>query len=479
MHGLHIKKTCTRFPLGQVFCCLICVLSPFFSHTIEPQQSTDEQQSTEPYLNGSSIETNQEEDLRIKMQPRGSLSEKVSKESVNPQIIEIFDSTLFNSESEYLKSPSFMWLHNPEIKRGRSQIIGSQNSIFEVWWKMDLDGILQQDRIDATAVVRTRVYGKVFTRFTSSFFAKAEFELATSSGSIQRIYERTGETNGIGQREVYFLWKATRWLNVQFGVINQSFLKAPLLLSNIPLPSVVESIDLFSGKHNDLSLSFQQAVPVSFSDAHSIHTQSLVKMPLLITKSLFWNHNPKTSYIVRFCGTFYHFNKLPADIAATSLLYGNSVVDVPRKFKHGYTGFYFGLEGEGQLFPNVGLKTKLHYINNIAIERNGINADEYADLSQGVLYSLQLPIDITKNIRITPIFEWFVNQPDASVGYYNSERYGRSDRTGYLGEIVVNFYNRNMELGFRHMRSRAVRTSSLKDRQMFFLLFLRTNYAKI
>ena len=110
------------------------------------------------------------------------------------------------------------------------------------------------------------------------------------------------------------------------------------------------------------------------------------------------------------------------------------------------------------MFPNLGVKLKVHYIKNIRKEVPN-------DLSQGVLYGLEVPFDITEKFRITPIVEYFVNQPDAAVAYYNSSRYGNSDRKGFVGELILNIYDRNMEVGFRYLYSNSVREYGIKGQQ--------------
>ena len=419
------------------------------------------------------------ENLKIKTEP--TLNEKINKESANPQIIEIFNSTLFDKDffdtntktrRRSRTSAPLMWLHNPEIQEKRSQVIGSESNTFESWWKINLGGFLLQDDLDYTQVIRTKINTKVITQFMDSFFAKAEFELFTSSGSIQKIYQRIGESNGISQREILLLWKATNWLTIQLGAVNQGFLRSPLLLGEIPFPSLVKNIELFKGEEHSLSLSFQEAIPTTFSDKHSLRVQSLAKTPLLLTGSFFWNYDPKSYYKVALNSSFFHYNPLPSDIALASKFYGNTVVHQPSVFKYRYTGFYMGLEPSFQIFPNLGVKLKAHYIHNIR--------DTASNHNRGELYSIQIPFDITENVRITPVFEYFRNQPDSTVAYYNSERYGHSNRTGFVGEVILNLYNRNIEVGFRHLRSSAVREQgSLKTDQIYYLLFLRTNYAKI
>ena len=466
MRGFRNKKIQKRIQ-KLIFCLVFLLCVPFSYSEPSPETYTDF-----PQIKTS--EETQEEDFKIKTQDvTPSLSEKISEESANPQIIEVFDSALFDTNTEkHDSSSSLIWLHDPEIQEKRSKIIGSESNIFETFWKMHLNGFLLEDDITYIQMAQTRINAKVLTQFTHFFFASAEFELFAGSGSIQSIYQRLGEgLNGIIQREVFLLLKPTDWLSLQVGIINQRFLQAPLLLGDIPFPSAVENITLFKGEEHSLSLSFQQALPTVFSDDHSISAQELAKAPLFITGSFFWNYDPKNYYKITFNSTFFHYNPLPDDIAQASSFYGNTVEGSPNQFTYDYTGFYVGMEPSFQVFPNLGVKLKVHYIRNIR--------EMPADLNQGILYSLQVPFDITENFRITPVLEYFINQPDSSVAYYNSSRYGNSDRTGFVGELLLNIYDRNMEVGFRYLYSNSVREHGIKGKHTYYLLFLRTGYAKI
>ena len=128
------------------------------------------------------------------------------------------------------------------------------------------------------------------------------------SGSIQKVFQRAGETSGISQREILLLWKATDWLIIQGGAVNQGFLESPLLLGDIAFPSIVQNIEIFNGEEHNLSLSLQQAIPTSFAGDNSIYTQDLTKTPLLLTKSFFWKYHPESFYKVKFNSSFFHYN---------------------------------------------------------------------------------------------------------------------------------------------------------------------------
>ena len=418
---------------------------------------------------------------KIQVQPDPiSLQEKIQKESTHrPAIIESFNSTLFKgrrdkSTSQKKEKPALKWLFKRDIKEKREQIKGSRKSAFESYWKIDLDSFIWEADTGQKWVLRTRLNAKVLTEFTKEFFAKAEFELLTGTGTVQEIYQRTGEINGISQREVLFLWRATNWLTVEFGAINQSFLQSPLLLSDIPFPSIIGSIELYKEGKHDVSLSFQLATPNTFSTDNSISLQSIVDMPLLFTKSLFWYYDSKSFYNINFNASFFAYSSLPSDVAVSSLQRGNTVeTGEPVFFKYQYDGFYLGVEPTFKVLPRLGLKLKAHYIINVNKEAREKN------LNQGELWSVQIPFDITESVRVTPTLEYFNNQPDSAIAYYNSERYGHSNRKGFVGELIFNFYDRNLSTGFRYHTSQAVREGGLRGEQYYFLIFLRTDYAKI
>ena len=413
---------------------------------------------------------------------RKKRTQKLAKKIKNPAIdttktpaptehnINIFESTLFTNFEK--QSPSFMWLYDQELYKKRTQIAGAYHMVLESWWKMHLESFYRTDRAANQIVIRPMVNAKFLTRFYPSLFARVEFELMTGSGSVQEIFKRVGEINGIRHREIFFLWTASRWLALQFGAINQKFLNAPLLMASNPFLSVVQNINMDSGENYDLLLKFQQAVPNTFSDSNSIYTQGISKTPLFATGSLIWNYHPKSFYTIKTYNTFFHFHHLPNDIANASSAYGNTPAagDVAI-FKYDYTGFYLSVEPLVQLLPNTGVQLKAHYIHNLMVKEQNLN--------KGLLYGIQIPIDLTENTRITPGFEYFTNQPDSSVAYYNSEWYGHNNRTGYAVEVTVNLYDHNIEIGMRYMNTHSLREQAVIQEQDYFLLFFRTNYAKI
>ncbi|MDE0518424.1 MAG: hypothetical protein OXH36_02545, partial [Bdellovibrionales bacterium] len=133
MRGFCDKKT--RSKVQPFICCLVFLFCVPFSYS---ESSLEVHTSSSPVR----ISENQNTNFKIKTQDTiPSLSEKIREESANPQIIEVFDSALFDTKKEEKRDSSpLIWLHDPEIQKERSQIMGSQSSTFETFWKMNLDG---------------------------------------------------------------------------------------------------------------------------------------------------------------------------------------------------------------------------------------------------------------------------------------------------------------------------------------------------
>ncbi len=394
----------------------------------------------------------------------------VKKPALTRHNINIFESNLFSDFEK--KDPFFTWLYNQGLHKKRKRIAKSHKLVLERWWKMNLESFYLTDRSTNQIIIRPAVNTKFLTKLYPTLFARVEFQLLTGSGSVQEIFKRVGEFNGIRHREIFFLWTPADWLGIQFGAINQRFLNAPFLMANNPFLSIVENINMGSNKNYNLFLNFQQAIPNTFSDSNSIYTQGISKTPLFLTGSLIWGYHPNSFYTVKTYSTLFHFHHLPNDIANASVTYGNTPAagDITT-FRYQYTGMYFAVEPSLQLLPNMGVLLKAHYIHNLKVKEKGFN--------KGLLYGIEVPFDFTENVRITPGFEYFTNQPDSSVAFYNSEWYGHNNRNGFAVSFTMHLYDRNIEIGARYMNTHSIREQAIIQEQDYFLIFFRTNYAKI
>ena len=412
---------------------------------------------------------------KIRFQPKktkagGSLDSAIKRVQPNFNFADTFNSTVFKADKT---SPSsVIWLHDPTRQEKRSRI-HTESIPFEFWWKNKSEAFLTLDKANKTGVLRNKAGAKILSRLFNNFYGHAEFELRTSSGSIQKIYQEAGESNNmISQKEFSLLWQANEKFTLKGGAVNQSFLNAPLLMSDIAFPSLVASFTAHKNKTNSLSFHAQPALLNTFSESNLISTQDDAGLPLFFTLSASASRvHPKYTINIHFTG--FLFYGLTNDILRESLPYGNTPAKDYYTFHYKYRGFHAGIEPSFQLFTNLGLKLKLHYLNNMN------STTKNTPVNQGILGGITIPIDITANMRAAFSLEGFINQPDSSVGYYSSERYGRNDRKGWAVEGIMNLYNRNMDLGFRYLRTHPIREMSLRGTQDYYLFFVRANYAKI
>ena len=413
---------------------------------------------------------------KIRRRPKPlNLREKIQKHQSGHSTTNIFDTTLFDFTKNTPPSSTLMWMHDPEILQRRAQITGSQPTILETWWNLSLDEFYVGSEASNNLVFRARPRVKFFTEITDFLYGRAELQFLTVTGSIQQIFTSTGDINGISQREILLLLMANNWLTFKFGVINQKFLNSPLLLGDIPFMSVVEDLKFITwkGRHSAFSLSLQQAIPNTFSaDDRLLLDWTDGKLPFLFTSSVFFEYDPKSYYRNTASTTLFHFQNLPGSVAAISKGYGNSTMgDTGRIFRYPFTGLYLTWGNYLQMLPNVGLNLTLHYLWNF---RAGFN------YNQGILFKTEVPMDLTENLKLTFTGEYFINQKDSSVAAYSSERYGHNNRNGFNGEMLLDIFKRNVQMGFRYHYSRpVVQSSSVKRNETYFLLFVRTNYAKI
>ena len=420
--------------------------------------------------------------IKVQAKPIPSLDETIRKIDTNiNKMTDIFTSTLFeaNGNDDHDNS-SLIWLHDSEFLKNRDKIINTKPPKFEFWWKYRLAGSYIRSIDTPQSIGFLDLDTKVLSQWSSTLFGQAEFELRMAAGSGSE------DKTKITGKEIIVLWKAYPWLTVKSGIINQTFLRSPLLIeedSNKPFVGIVEHINLLKKDKHTVSMNVQQAVPENSVENDKTYIQQLIEFntPLFFTQSTLWHYDPKSYYKINSHLTWFYFQALnDSTIPENNKLYGNTMAKNNKFFEYPYYGLYTGIEPSFKVFPKLKLNLKFHYINNLGVFFTNLGVEENeTHLHQGGLISISAPLDMTDNLRITPTIEYFIIQPDATIGYYGSENYGYTNRYGFLGEIITNIYTINMEIGFRFIMSWPVKDRGLKQDQLDYLIFVRSNYARI
>ena len=430
----------------------------------------------------SYAQTSKRADLKIKVQPKPlpSLDETIRKVDANiNKMTDIFDSTLFKTSDN--SNSSLIWLHDSDFLDNRSKITNTKPPKFEFWWKYRLASSHVNSITAPQSIVFLDLDAKVLSQWSPSLFGQAEFELKMGAGSGSE------DKNKITMKEIIILWKVYPWLILKPGIINQTFLKSPLLIeedSNKPFPGIVGNTSLVKKDKHTVSMNTQLAVPENSVEGAYIQRLFEFSTPLFFTQSTLWHYDPKSYYKIHSHLTWFHFFSLKdSTIPENSIikLRENTMAKNNKLFEYPYYGLYAGIEPNFKIFPKLKLNLKFHYINNLGVFFTNLKLEEPETyLNQGFLISISAPVDMTENLRITPKIEYFYIQPDATIGYYGTENYGYTNSHGFLGEIITNIYTINMEIGCRFIMSWPIKKDrGLKQDQFDLLVFVRSSYARI
>ena len=74
--------------------------------------------------------------------------------------------------------------------------------------------------------------------------------------------------------------------------------------------------------------------------------------------------------------------------------------------------------------------------------------------------------------------EYFGNESDTSVAFFNSELYGHNDRYGFLVNLQSHLYSSGITLGFSYVRSWPI-NPSVKKEEHTYIFSVKTNYMPI
>ncbi len=412
--------------------------------------------------------------IRSRLKPLELQDRLTRKKSGYTPLARMFNTTLFTTGSQDLKkSSTLMWLHDSNILKRRNQIVGSHSTLWEGWWSFYISGSHQGSEARNNTIVSGRPRVKFLAQITDFIYATVELQFLMEVGSKQEVFTSAADVSGL--KEMVLLWTAKDWLTFKMGVINQEFLNSPLFLDDIPFISMMGDMHVQKWKSKNISLSFnvQQAIPHTVSSSDKlVLSWEYNTTPWLSTGSMFFDYDSESYYKSQAHATLFHFTRLPESVASFSKRYGNTTEgDQGQIFRYNFAGVYTRWGNSWQVFPNVGLDFNVHYIWNMLAETGH---------DQGILFNLQIPADVNENLRVTTVAEYFFNQSDSSVAAYSGARYAHNNRSGFNGEVLMDIYKRNLQVGFRYHRSKpVVEDRSLVSSEYYWLFFVRSNYAKI
>ena len=304
------------------------------------------------------------------------------------------------------------------------------------------------DESRSDAMFSTELYGRLRWQVLDKLSFYNQVILIGRSGFIQSLYDRGDRKNGLHLIESYFDIELPSF-EIRVGNIKQDFLKAPFLVTDKTFPSLMEKISFKIDKDIKLSLLFQQAIMDNSVESVKREGQLIRGFPLFLTSSLFldWESFLETN-IEEKLTFFYMYNLSPA-LADRSRILGNTVnyEDSDSRFKYNFFGFYNRLAFYKKLSDKWILSLGGDLIYNF-LAPDAFNQGER--LYSSLYYNYQDVVEF----KLTG--EYFANQSDTSIAYFNSELYGHNNRIGGLASLTAHFYNSGMTLSLSYIGSDAI-----------------------
>ena len=362
--------------------------------------------------------------------------------------------------AEGLMSPSSLDEEEEEIKN------------FSAFWKAAFKGQSFGADYRLNAIFITEFYGKLQWNILDTISVNAKALFISRNGFTSSIYERGDRKDG----RLYFLEGFLKWnflphFFVKMGTIQQSFLNAPLLITDTSFPSIIGGWAM-QNQYADFSVLLQSAIP---DNAESVNRPNqLGGVPLFLTSSvLLHSSNVFFQSDIKEIFSLYYYHNLSSDVADNSKIYGNTIIGLGESsaFDHGFFGLH----------------------NNINFKRP-LSDLWIMELGWEFLYNFKAPALYNEGTRFYSSFyhnyknfmelrlkgEVFANQADTSVAYYNSEIYGHNDRLGVLASIQSHLYQSGLTLEASFVYSQPINNKAGSLGPAYSItLSMMTNYLAI
>ena len=288
------------------------------------------------------------------------------------------------------------------------------------------------------ALIKVELLGQFKGQLMEPLYVHTKGLIVGRSGHTQSVLDRTDRVSGFHVLEFYFHWRAFPDFSILHGIIEQSFLSAPFLITDRSFPSVIGEWSVDSFSDFDLKFLFQMAIANNFTE-QAKRASDLQKAPLFMTSSVFLDWSTVFDASVEEKLTVFHYYNLPSDIAQRSRVYGNDTSGSGSStvFDYSFLGFHNNFSFQKVLSDLWALSAGFEFIYNLMAPNT---KNEGFRIYSSVYHNYKEIMEF----KLTG--ELFANQSDTSVAYYNSETYGHNNRKGLLARVESHFFRSGLTL---------------------------------
>ena len=349
------------------------------------------------------------------------------------------------------------------------------NKALSRYWQANFKVYTLTDKSTTNTISSTEIFGKMNWLILDNLSIHVQGLIIGRNGFSQSIYDRDDRTRGFHFLEGFLKYKHASFFEIRFGNIKQDFLQSPLLITDKTFPSLIQKFSWKLADNLKFNLLFQQSIPDNATEVVRRAPQ-IISTPFFLTSSASWdwtkniiNRNMSLHQMLN----LFYFTNLSSAVADKGRLYGNTISysGSDSDFKYKFYGFYKILKLKIPLNKILLGELGMDFLINLGARKN-YNKGERVYLSLYQNYYDFMEIKLTG--------EYFLNQSDSSVAYYNSELHGHNNRIGGGLRLETYLYRSGINLGVSYRYSQPIEEiKTVTGKGHYFLVHIGTNYVSI
>ncbi len=338
-----------------------------------------------------------------------------------------------------------------------------KNSI-EGSWKIQLSQKQYQDPVNQRQQTEFRLLADLRYEPLENIYFLLGPKFTYTNGYVQTQESQSASKSELGVREASINLSLAHF-TAAAGALDQTKMHPGLLLEDQTFPA------LSVMAHSDLQANWvfigglERAIPTTSS--LSTQTRDAEKTPGFSSAFLSLRAQKMRIDLDLRMGA-YGFENLPLSVSNKSILLGNTpqastTAGTDAKFNSEFNGPFASLYSRARLTRRIAIGGQFEWIQNDqapATLNQGLRAKGFTDLG------------VSRDFEISPFYEYFRIEPDATVALYNSDLLG-TNRVGYRTGLSLT-YKRTLKVSVSGGERDAVFVSPFQQREKTLNLRLET-----
>lgn len=320
-----------------------------------------------------------------------------------------------------------------KLRQAQKQAQENGNADKDKKWNGSLGMILQGKRFDSNKTQKSTTVFSLAGDINYLPNSWVRFNLSPSFDYINGYIQTESKTDavksiwGVSNAAVDFL--PNKYIVTSLGALDQNAAHTGIMFDSYAFPAA--KVNLTTDPESDFSAGLQAESAIVASTSVSTEKTASEKTPTFNSAGIqLKKQNGTVEGFLK--GWIYEFNNLPSSVADDSSNVGNSTLQIgtnPKSFIYQYKGYLAQAEIKTNLtkYWSMGLRTS--YVKN---------SEAPAGYSEGSLTRFFIDADVSNSLRISPYYDYFRIEPDATVASLNDSRYN-TNRVGYLTGLAFNY----------------------------------------